>query len=98
MRKQNLILMLLLILSVSIWPLVRGSAQGEDEPQIRITQIDNSKFPNVTVYVSATNSAGEPVGIDPSTIQLYENGQLLQPTDVKGGGEVVSGETIPVTT
>jgi VWFA-related protein len=98
MRRQKLILTLLLILSVSAWPLVTVSAQGGEEPQLRITQVDNSKFPNVTVYVSATNAAGEPVGIDPSLIQLYENGQLLQLTDVKGGGQVVSGEIVPVTT
>jgi Ca-activated chloride channel homolog len=98
MRRQNLIITILLFLSVSLWPLATVSAQGGEEPQIRITQVDNSKFPNVTVYVSATNGAGEPAGIDPSTIQIYENGQLMQSLDVKGGGDVVSGESIPVTT
>lgn len=98
MRKQNLIIALLLLLSLSVWPFATASAQGGEEPQLRITQVDNSKFPNVTVYVSATNAAGEPVGIDPSSIQLYENGQLIQPTDVRGGGDVVSGESVPVTT
>jgi VWFA-related protein len=98
MPRQKLILTLLLILSVSAWPFGTVAAQGGEEPQLRITQVDNSKFPNVTVYVSATNAAGEPVGIDPSLIQLYENGQQLQLTDVKGGGQVVSGEIVPVTT
>jgi VWFA-related protein len=67
-------------------------------PQLRITQVDNSKFPNVTVYVSATNAAGEPVGIDPSTIQIFENGQQMQLVDVQGGGEATGEENIPVTT
>ena len=97
MRKRNLVITMLLILSVSVWPLIPVSAQGEEEPQIRITQVDNSKFPNVTVYVSATNAAGEPVGIDPSTIQIFENGQLMRSVDMKGGG-AVNGESIPVTT
>lgn len=96
MRKRNLIITMLLVLSMSVLPLAAVSAQGE-EPQIRITQVDNSNFPNVTVYVSATNAAGEPVGIDPSTIQIFENGQLMQPVDLKGGG-TVSGEVVPVTT
>jgi len=98
MRKLNLIVAMLIIISVSIWPLATVSAQGQEEPQIRVTQVDNSKFPNVTVYISTTNTAGEPVGVDPSMIQIYENGQLMQPVDVKGGGDVVSGKTIPVTT
>lgn len=98
MRKQNLIVALLLLLSASAWPFVPVSAQGGEQPQIRITQVDNSKFPNVTVYLSATNAAGEPVGIDPSTLQIHENGQLMQLMEVKGGGDVVTGESVPVTT
>ncbi|HSB02087.1 MAG TPA: VWA domain-containing protein, partial [Anaerolineales bacterium] len=97
MRKLNYIITTLLLVAISAWPFAAVSAQGE-APQIRITQVDNSKFPNVTVYVSATNAAGEPVGVDPSTIQIYENGQLMQLTDVKGGGEAVGQESIPVTT
>lgn len=96
MRKMYLILTTLLLLSLSAWPFAAASAQGE-APQIRITQVDNSKFPNVTVYVSVTNAAGEPVGIDPATIEIHENGQLMQPVDIQGGGEV-GGEIIPVTT
>jgi VWFA-related protein len=98
MRKQNRILALFLVLSVSLWPFAVVTAQGGEEPQLHITQVDNSRFPNVTVYVSATNAAGEPVGIDPSLIQLYENGQPLQLSDVKGGGAVVGDEIVPVTT
>jgi VWFA-related protein len=70
-------------------------AQSADQPLIKITQVDNSKFPQVTVYVSVTNAAGEPVGVDPSTIQLSENGQAMQPTSVKGGSE---GGAEPLTT
>ena len=97
MRKLNYMITALLLLTISVWPFAAVSAQGE-EPQIRITQVDNSKFPNVTVYVSVTNAAGEPVGVDPSTIQIYENGQLMQPVDIQGGGEAIGEEAIPVTT
>jgi VWFA-related protein len=95
MRKINFMMVMLLLL-ISAWPFAVVSAQ-EDTPQIRITQVDNSQFPNVTVYVSVTNAAGEPVGIDPATIEIYENGQLMQPVDIQGGGEV-GDERIPVTT
>jgi VWFA-related protein len=64
---------------------------------VRITQVDKSQFPQVIVYVSVTNAAGEPVGVDPATLQISENGQVMQPVDVRGGGEV-GGGAIPVTT
>jgi Ca-activated chloride channel homolog len=96
-RKLNYIITTLLLIAISAWPFAAVSAQGET-PQLRVTQVDNSKFPNVTVYVSATNAAGEPVGVDPSTIQIYENGQLMKITDVQGGGEAVGQQSIPVTT
>jgi VWFA-related protein len=96
-RKISNIITTLLLVAVFAWPFTAVSAQGET-PQIRITQVDNSKFPNVTVYVSATNAAGEPVGIDPSTIQIFENGQQMQLVDVQGGGDAVGDESIPITT
>jgi VWFA-related protein len=68
---------------------------AQEDTQVRITQVDNSKFPNVTVYVSVTNAAGEPVGVDPATIQIQENGQLMTPVDVRGGGQ---GQADPLTT
>ncbi len=75
--------------------LTAGAQSGQ---QVRITQVDNSKFPNVTVYVSVTDSAGNPVGVDPATIQISENGQVVQPIDIRGGGDVAGGEKTPVTT
>jgi VWFA-related protein len=72
-----------------------GALAQSTEPQIKITQVDNSKFPQVTVYVSVTNAAGEPVGVDPATIQISENGQVMQPTNVAGGN---AGGVGPLTT
>jgi Ca-activated chloride channel family protein len=69
----------------------------ESGPQIRITQVDKSHFPQVTVYVSVVNEKGEPVGIDPATIQLMENNQAMQPTEVRGGGDA-SQTVVPLTT
>ena len=96
MLKINRLMTTILLIAISACPFAVVSAQ-EEAPQIRITQVDNSQFPNVTVYVSVTNTAGEPVGIDPATIEIYENGQLMQPVDIQGGGEV-GEEHIPVTT
>lgn len=97
MRTLNFVLTLVLLIAISVWPFAAVSAQGE-APQIRITQVDNSKFPNVTVYVSVTNAAGEPVGVDPATIQISESGSVMQPVNIQGGGEALGGEIVPVTT
>jgi VWFA-related protein len=94
---SRFILTLILLSFIGLQPLSQVAAQSADT-QVRITQVDNSKFPNVTVYVSATDANGNPVGIDPQTIQIHENGQVMEPVDVKGGGTVVGGEAIPVTT
>ena len=68
-------------------PLAKVVAQTET-PNIRITQVDNSRFPEVTVYVSVTNAAGEPVTIDPDLIQLTENGKNMQARNTSVAGEV----------
>jgi len=88
-----------LILTFSLLALLLSpstlTAFAQSDTQVRITQVDNSKFPNVTVYVSVTNTAGEPVGIDPATIQIQENGQAMTPVEVSGGGQ---GQADPLTT
>ena len=69
------------------WTSLSPAAAQDEGLQIRITQVDNSKFPQVTVYVSVTNAAGEPVDVDPSKIQLYENGAIVEPGQMLGSGE-----------
>lgn len=88
----NLGLFLLLMFSSA------STAFAQNDAQVRITQVDNSKFPTVTVYVSVTNSAGEPVGVDPATIQISENGEKMQIVDARGGGQGGQGVAEPLTT
>lgn len=88
----SLSLLLLLVFSSA------STVLAQNDTQVRITQVDNSKFPNVTLYVSVTNSAGEPVGVDPATIQISENGQAMQITDARGGGQGNEGVAEPLTT
>jgi VWFA-related protein len=88
----NINLFLLLVFSSA------STVLAQSDTQVRITQVDNSQFPNVTVYVSVTNSAGEPVGVDPATIQISENGQAMQITDTRGGGQGNERVAEPMTT
>ena len=88
-------------LSLTLIPLLMlfftpAALAQESGPQIHITQVDKSKFPQVTVYVSVVNEKGEPVGIDPSTIQIQENDQAMQLTNVSGGSN--AAEIVPATT
>src|SRR5512139_1597220 len=76
-----------LLLALAAFP-VPGALAQDSNPIVRITQVDNSRFPQVTVYVSVTNAAGEPVSVDPSTLQIYENGQLMQAQNVSGQGDI----------
>jgi VWFA-related protein len=90
-----------ILLSLTLIPLLMlfsapAALAQESGPQIHITQVDKSKFPQVTVYISAVNEKGEPAPIDPATIQLQENNQVMQLTDVRGGSN--SAEIVPITT
>jgi VWFA-related protein len=79
-----LILVLSILLSMSAFqPLPQG-----DGPGVRITQVDTSQFPEVTVYVAVSDSQGQPLGVDPDRIQLLENGQVIPPESITGAGEV----------
>jgi VWFA-related protein len=93
MKNYRFLLTLVLLALLVVGSPATAFAQGD--VQVRITQVDNSKFPNVTVYVSVTNSAGEPVGVDATSIEISENGQVMQPVDIRGGGE---GGAEPLTT
>jgi Ca-activated chloride channel family protein len=95
-RRLCQVLAVFLVMLMGLSPTVSAQAQDQN-PQIRITQVDNSKFPEVTVYVSVTNSAGEPVATDPRQIQLSENGKVMNIKELAGGpGQIGSLTTLLV--
>jgi len=95
MRKTPRFLLTLgLLFVLTLWYTAGVLAQTPvPAPQIRITQVDNSKFPQVTVYVSVTDASGQPVGVDPNTIQISENGQVIKAAaaGVNGGKDQAKG-------
>jgi VWFA-related protein len=95
MQKLIRIFLSLTLLPLLTFASVSSALAQTTGQQIRITQVDKSRFPQVTVYVSVVNENGEPVGIDPATIQIIENEQIMQPSEIRGGGTT---QTIPVTT
>jgi VWFA-related protein len=55
---------------------------------IRITQIDNSKFPQVTVYVSVVNAKGEPVAVNPGDLVIREGGKIVPASNLQAAAQV----------
>jgi Ca-activated chloride channel family protein len=86
-RIPRLCLFLCLLFSLAFAPLHPALAQDETA-RVRITQVDATDFPQVTVYVSVTDADGKPLGVDPSLIRLDEGGQAVQAGQVSGMGEV----------
>ena len=86
-RRTTQLLLITLIIILTNMPLTTVLAQAET-PNIHITQVDNSNFPDVTVYVSVTNAAGEPMAIDPSQLQLSENGKSMRAKDTSAAGDI----------
>jgi len=87
MWKQKIINLTLVLISLITLTGFSPNQQADD-PSIRITQIDTSDFPKVTVYVTVTDSDGDPVGLDPARIRLMENGELIPLDQIEGAGEI----------
>ena len=75
-----LMLAALFLTSAFAAPLQQGSS-------VLITQVDTTQFPRITVYVSVTDAAGEPIAVNPAQITLSENGSAVQVDEVRALGE-----------
>jgi len=68
----------------------------QEASEIHVTQVDTSAFPRITVYVSVTDEAGEPVSVAPSQIRLSESGESITPSEIRALGEGESLATLLV--
>ncbi len=75
-----------LLLSLTLFPALTVFAQGGQV--VTITQVDTSKFPQVTVYISVTDAAGEPASVSPSSLQVFEGGAQMTPAAISAQGEI----------
>ncbi len=87
MWKKKIIHLILVLISLLTLTGFSPKHQAE-EVIVRITQVDTSNFPQVTVYVAVTDADGEPVGLDPLRIQLMENGGEIPVDKIEGAGEI----------
>ena len=81
-------LMIISLVSLTGFMPAQENDPAGEEPYVRITQVDTSQFPQVTVYISAIDVNGEPVGVAASQLVLDENGVEITPDFVSGVGEV----------
>lgn len=87
MWKQKFIHLTLVL--VSLFTLTGFSPKQQvEETHIRITQIDTSDFPKVTVYVTVADENGDPVGVDPSRIRLMEDEEEIPLDQIEGVGQI----------
>jgi hypothetical protein len=64
--------------------LLSTSAQAAG-PTVKVTQVDPSHFPEVTIYVSVTDESGQPVGgFTRDDFQLFEDGNPVDIQDFAG--------------
>jgi VWFA-related protein len=89
------ILLISLVFLTGFAPLGQSTPEPQS-PGVRITQVDAAQFPKVTVYVSVTDSNGEPVVVSPSQLVLRENGSIMTPDEVGGKGDIGSLTTLLV--
>jgi VWFA-related protein len=79
MRRMLLLLLLLLL------PAVPAYAQPANNAHV--TQVDSSHYPDVTLYVSVTDSGGKPVGgLMARDFAITEDGQPVAISNFAGGG------------
>jgi Ca-activated chloride channel homolog len=64
-----------------------ANSQSGEGVNLRITQVDTSHFPKVVVYVSAIDSNGDPVPVNPANMVLRENDQKVTTDLVSGDGD-----------
>ncbi len=92
---ERLLRTALLVLSVAaLFPLV---ALAQDGVNVQVMQVDTSRFPEIDVYVSATDSDGLPVTtIAPEDFVLAENGEEVGDLQVAQAGEYGPVSTVLV--
>jgi VWFA-related protein len=87
------------LLGLALLSLTAGVALAQDEQTytVKITQVDTSRFPEISVWVQVTDAAGNPVSIVPnSDFTLLEAGQPVQIKEVFQAGEQGAVSTVLV--
>lgn len=75
-------------LALAVALVIAPGAQADGPITARVTQVDQSQFPVIDVYVSVTDADGQPAKqLRPEDFILEENGQVQTLDHVSGAGE-----------
>jgi hypothetical protein len=74
----------LLLAMMAAASLAWAPSQEATQAQLKVTQVDTSKFPQVTVYVSAVNALGEPVPVSRRISRSAKTGRRSRPRRCAG--------------
>jgi Ca-activated chloride channel family protein len=85
--QATLSLVIIAGLLMAFMPATNTFPQSE-RVSVKITQVDNSKFPLVTVYVSVVNAKGEPVAVNANDLVIRESGKVIPANNIEGAGGV----------
>lgn len=94
-RVAPLALVLLVLAALALLP-AATSAQGHaNDIDVRVTQVDSSSYPEVTLYVAVTRSAGDPlISLTRNDFAITEDGQPVTVTGFQGVGAPISAVLI----
>ncbi len=85
-RIQRIIALAVLMVVLCV-PVSATHAQGNNLT-VQVTQVDTSNYPEVTVYVSATDASGQAVGrLTQDDFSLTEDGTAVDVIGFQGGGQ-----------
>jgi VWFA-related protein len=87
-RFLYVVLLASLLIGLSGFSQIEGNLFQGGQTEVRITQVDTSQFPKVTVYVSVTDASGEPVPVSPSQLVVKENGETMTIEEVSAEGDI----------
>lgn len=75
-------------IALMCWPLCAPCVQGQDAPgKVEITQVDISRFPEVTVFFKVTGLDGRGIrDLSGENVELFEDGQSTRVTRFHGMG------------
>jgi VWFA-related protein len=71
-----------------VWVLGTLSALAQDAYRVELTQVDDADYPRISLYLSVTDAAGEPVGgLVKESFRVLEDDQAVPILDFAGIGE-----------
>ncbi len=86
------LLLLLLAMPVLLPTAARAQQRHDDSAtDVRVTQVDSSNYPQVTLYVAVHDATGEPVPhLERSDFHITEDGQPVTVGDFQGSGAQIN--------